>query len=143
MFFALRMLSGDQSSAFCANSERISEAGITFHTLDEAALTRHWQTTASSTSNATGAPNARYESTMFVGWRSSASSTLIQAVSKDGGVRPNAATGTTQTIPVRKVDVRQDAGTLMPPGLTASLSRAELRDLIRFLSDQKGQDVHP
>jgi hypothetical protein len=31
----------------------------------------------------------------------------------------------------------------MPPGLTASLSRAELRDLIRFLSDQKGQEIKP
>ena len=55
----------------------------------------------------------------------------------------DAATGKAEMIPVRKVEARQDAGTLMPPGLTASLSRAELRDLIRFLSDQKGQEINP
>ena len=53
------------------------------------------------------------------------------------------ATGKAEMIPVRKVEARQDAGTLMPPGLTASLSRAELRDLIRFLSEQKGQEIKP
>ena len=49
------------------------------------------------------------------------------------------ATGSKQTISVRQVDTRESGGTLMPPGLTASLTRAELRDLIRFLSDQQGQ----
>ena len=51
----------------------------------------------------------------------------------------DAATGTTQSIATEKVAARQDAGSLMPPGLTASLSRADLRDLIRFLAEQKGQ----
>ena len=51
----------------------------------------------------------------------------------------DAATGTTQAISIGQVAARQDAGSLMPPGLTASLSRADLRDLIRFLAEQKGQ----
>ncbi|MBT5813695.1 MAG: c-type cytochrome [Opitutales bacterium] len=52
----------------------------------------------------------------------------------------DAATGVTQTVPVNQVADRQDAGTLMPPGLTAGLSRADLRDLIRYLSELKGQE---
>jgi putative heme-binding domain-containing protein len=67
----------------------------------------------------------------------------IDSEDKSRVIIRDAATGKAEMIPVRKVEARQDAGTLMPPGLTASLSRAELRDLIRFLSDQKGQDVHP
>ncbi|MAT31164.1 MAG: hypothetical protein CMP29_05190 [Roseibacillus sp.] len=38
-----------------------------------------------------------------------------------------------------QVQHRQDAGTIMPPGLTAQLSREELRDLVRFLSERKGK----
>ena len=51
----------------------------------------------------------------------------------------DAATGTTQSIATGQVSARQDAGSLMPPGLTAGLSRADLRDLILFLAEQKGQ----
>jgi putative heme-binding domain-containing protein len=67
----------------------------------------------------------------------------IDSEDKSRVIIRDAATGKTEMIPVRKVEARQDAGTLMPPGLTASLSRAELRDLIRFLSDQKGQEINP
>ncbi|MCB1120122.1 MAG: c-type cytochrome [Verrucomicrobiae bacterium] len=47
---------------------------------------------------------------------------------------------TQQTVPVQLDDIveRNNVGTLMPVGLTASLSREELRDLIRFLSEQRG-----
>ncbi|MCX8237563.1 MAG: HEAT repeat domain-containing protein [Akkermansiaceae bacterium] len=51
----------------------------------------------------------------------------------------DAATGTTQSIATGQVATRADAGSLMPPGLTAGLSRTDLRDLIRFLAEQKGQ----
>ena len=54
----------------------------------------------------------------------------------------DAATGTKQTIAVKQVATRLDTGTLMPPGLTASLSHRELRDLIRFLAEQKGRSIH-
>lgn len=49
----------------------------------------------------------------------------------------DAATGAIQTLAKSAIAHRADAGTLMPPGLTALLSRAELRDLIRFLSEQR------
>ena len=50
----------------------------------------------------------------------------------------DAATGVLQTVPSRAIAKREDAGTLMPPGLTAGLTRGELRDLIRYLSEQRG-----
>ena len=51
----------------------------------------------------------------------------------------DAATGTTTAVPSRDIEKRHDAGTLMPPGLTATLTRNELRDLIRYLSELKGK----
>ncbi len=50
----------------------------------------------------------------------------------------DAASGVTQTIAKNRVASRQDAGTLMPPGLTAGLTRGELRDLVRYLSELTG-----
>ncbi len=41
-------------------------------------------------------------------------------------------------IPLSQIKERKDVGTLMPAGLTASLSREQLRDLIRFLWEQRG-----
>lgn len=49
----------------------------------------------------------------------------------------DAATETDHTIPLRNIGSRQDAGSIMPPGLTAQLTREELRDLIRFLAELK------
>jgi len=51
----------------------------------------------------------------------------------------DAATRTRKTLAPGNVAQRQDAGTVMPPGLTSQLNRKELRDLIRFLSEQKGK----
>ncbi|MBG99337.1 MAG: hypothetical protein CMN58_03195 [Solibacterales bacterium] len=51
----------------------------------------------------------------------------------------DATSGAQETILASDVADRNDAGTLMPLGLTAGLLRADLRDLIRFLSDQTGQ----
>ncbi|NIP95783.1 MAG: hypothetical protein GWO24_21035 [Akkermansiaceae bacterium] len=48
-----------------------------------------------------------------------------------------------QVIARRDIKSRQDAGTIMPPGLTANLTRDELRDLARFLSERKGQTEPP
>jgi len=67
----------------------------------------------------------------------------VQREDKQQIVIRDAATGETQVIPVRQVAQRQDAGTLMPPGLTAGLLRSDLRDLIRFLADQKGSGPRP
>ena len=49
------------------------------------------------------------------------------------------ASGRTVALPPPLVATRQDAGTIMPPGLTATLTRDELRDLVRFLTERKGQ----
>jgi putative heme-binding domain-containing protein len=38
-------------------------------------------------------------------------------------------------IPIRDIKARKEIGSVMPEGLTSGLTRAELRDLIRFLSD--------
>lgn len=51
----------------------------------------------------------------------------------------DAVTRTTKTLAPDQVDQRQDAGTIMPPGLTSQLTRGELRDLIRFLSELRGK----
>ena len=55
----------------------------------------------------------------------------------------DAATQSEKTIAPKDVASRQDAGTIMPPGLTAGLTRDELRDLVRFLSERKGQPLAP
>jgi putative heme-binding domain-containing protein len=47
----------------------------------------------------------------------------------------NAASGTDETLAKRHLTSRADAGTIMPPGLTAGLTREELRDLIYYLSE--------
>jgi putative heme-binding domain-containing protein len=67
----------------------------------------------------------------------------VQREDKQQIVIRDAATGETQVVPVQQVAQRQDAGTLMPPGLTAGLLRSDLRDLIRFLADQKGSGPRP
>jgi len=51
----------------------------------------------------------------------------------------DAVTRRRRTLTPSQVEHRQDAGTIMPPGLTAQLSREELRDLVRFLSERKGK----
>ncbi len=50
----------------------------------------------------------------------------------------DAASDRLRSIAPREVATRQDAGTIMPPGLTAQLTRGELRDLVRYLSERKG-----
>ena len=47
------------------------------------------------------------------------------------------ATGELRKVATSTVQSRQDAGTVMPPGLTAGLSREELRDLIKYLSERR------
>jgi len=44
----------------------------------------------------------------------------------------------TVPIPLASIQQREDVGTLMPAGLTASLSREELRDLLRYLWELRG-----
>ena len=53
----------------------------------------------------------------------------------------DAATKQQQTIASGEVAQRREAGTIMPPGLTSRLTREELRDLIRFLAERKGQPL--
>jgi len=62
----------------------------------------------------------------------------VQSENKQHTVIRDAATGQIQTILNKQVISRRGTGTLMPPGLTAHLSPEQLRDLIRFLSEQKG-----
>jgi len=47
------------------------------------------------------------------------------------------ATGKIAPVQIGNIQQRIKGGTVMPPGLTASLTRAELRDLIKFLSTLK------
>ena len=46
-------------------------------------------------------------------------------------------TGKIATLQVGNIKQRSKGGTVMPPQLTASLTRAELRDLIKYLSTLK------
>ena len=50
----------------------------------------------------------------------------------------NAVNGQSTTLLKRQIETRHDAGTLMPPGLTASLTRKELVDLVAYLATLKG-----
>ena len=61
----------------------------------------------------------------------------VQTESAEQIVVRDAASGSIQTIHPKQIAERKDAGTLMPPGLTAGLRRGELRDLVRFLVDQR------
>lgn len=58
-------------------------------------------------------------------------------VKQEAGVMTLRDTTTNRVVRVAVDDIafRHDAGTLMPPGLTAALTRDELRDLVRFLSE--------
>jgi hypothetical protein len=47
------------------------------------------------------------------------------------------ATGKIAPVQTAQIQQRTRGGTVMPPGLTASLTRAELRDLIKYLSSLK------
>jgi len=47
------------------------------------------------------------------------------------------ATGKIAPVQISNIQQRTKGGTVMPPGLTASLTRAELRDLIKYLSTLK------
>jgi putative heme-binding domain-containing protein len=51
----------------------------------------------------------------------------------------DAATGTKQTLRAGDVASRHDAGTLMPPGLAATLTRQQLRDMIAYLGSLRGR----
>ena len=80
-----------------------------------------------------------YTSTSITTKDKKAISGYVHAETKQHLSIRDAATGALQTVPTSAIATREDAGTLMPPALTAGLSRAELRDLIRFLSEQKGR----
>ena len=54
--------------------------------------------------------------------------------SKEELVLREAASGKEVRIPKNRIQDRTDAGTLMPDGLTAGMTRAELRDLIAYLA---------
>ena len=47
------------------------------------------------------------------------------------------ATGKIAPVQISNIQQRTKGGTMMPPGLTVSLTRAELRDLIKYLSTLK------
>ena len=64
---------------------------------------------------------------------------FLQTEDKQRIVIRDIASKENKTIAPDAVASRQEAGTIMPPGLTATLTREELRDLIRFLAEQKGQ----
>jgi putative heme-binding domain-containing protein len=60
-----------------------------------------------------------------------------------GIVLLDAVTKKEQMIPWRTVEEFEAAGTLMPSGLTSGLPRADLRDLIRYLSQLDGSKLRP
>jgi putative heme-binding domain-containing protein len=63
--------------------------------------------------------------------------------SPDGIVLLDAVTKKEEMIPWRTVEGFEAAGTLMPSGLTSGLPRADLRDLIRYLSELDGSLLRP
>jgi putative heme-binding domain-containing protein len=50
----------------------------------------------------------------------------------------NVADGTLKTLQKKNLEGRRDGGSLMPPGITASLDSTELRDLIKYLTSRNG-----
>ena len=54
----------------------------------------------------------------------------------------NVADGTLTTYQKNNIKERLDAGSLMPPGITASLDTTELRDLIKYLSNLKSKSFN-
>ena len=54
----------------------------------------------------------------------------------------NAADGTLKTLQKKNIEERGNAGSLMPPGITASLHTTELRDLIKYLSNLKSKSFN-
>ncbi|MDF1813958.1 MAG: HEAT repeat domain-containing protein [Verrucomicrobiales bacterium] len=63
----------------------------------------------------------------------------IQKENKQRVSLRDAATGAVTTIAGNDIAARVDAGTLMPPGLTANLSREELIDMVAYLTTLKGK----
>jgi hypothetical protein len=62
----------------------------------------------------------------------------IQSEDNKKVVIRNVADGTLTTYQKNTIKERLDAGSLMPPGITASLDPTELRDLIKYLTSRKG-----
>ena len=50
----------------------------------------------------------------------------------------NVTDGTLKTLQKNNLEGRRDGGSLMPPGITASLDSTELRDLIKYLTSRNG-----
>ena len=59
----------------------------------------------------------------------------LEDESNDRLIVRDIATGERRTLARARISQRNDAGTVMPAGLTAGLSRQELADLIRYLSE--------
>ena len=66
----------------------------------------------------------------------------IQSEDNKKVVIRNVADGTLTTYQKNNIKERQDAGSLMPPGITASLDTTELRDLIKYLSNLKSKSFN-
>jgi putative heme-binding domain-containing protein len=79
-----------------------------------------------------------YRSTTLVADDDRIVSGYIQSEDDKKIVIRNVADGTLKTLQNKDIKERQDAGSLMPPGITASLDHTELRDLIKYLTSRKG-----
>ena len=79
-----------------------------------------------------------YMSTTFVSNDGSIVSGYIQSEDDKKIVIRNAADGTLNTLQKKNIEERRNAGSLMPPGITASLDPTELRDLIKYLTSRNG-----
>ena len=66
----------------------------------------------------------------------------IQSEDNKKVVIRNVADGTLTTYQKNNIKERRDAGSLMPPGITASLDTTELRDLIKYLSNLKSKSFN-
>ena len=67
---------------------------------------------------------------------------MIQSEDNKKVVIRNVADGTLTTYQKNNIKERLDAGSLMPPGITASLDTTELRDLIKYLSNLKSKSFN-